>query len=116
MACGALQTAQSPLAPVMQRLQRRVAAFLTGTEWDEELEQAIVPEQRATASPTPAAPTPATAKGPAGKGKPAAAAEPEDSTSAERQTLLALLNAAGGYVASDVPQWLAQTFSQIKAA
>ena len=116
MACGALQTAQSPAAPVMQRLQRRVAAFLAGTEWDEELEQALVPDSRSAASPTPAAPTPVAAKGPAGKGKPAAAAEPEDSTSAGRQTLLALLNAAGGYVAPDVPQWLAQTFSQIKAA
>lgn len=116
MACGALQAAQSPAAPVMQRLQRRVAAFLTGTEWDEELEQALVPDGRAAASMTPAAPTPAAAKGPAGKGKPAAAAEPEDSCAAERQTMLALLNAAGGYVALDVPQWLAQTLSQIKAA
>ena len=116
MACDALQAAQSPAAPVMQRLQRRVAAFLTGTEWDEELEQALVPDSGSAASLTPAAPTPAAAKGPAGKGKPATAAEPEDSSAAERQTLLALLDAAGGYVASDVPQWLAQTFSQIRTA
>ena len=100
----------------MQRLQRRVAAFLTGTEWDEQLEQALVPDSRSAAGPTPVAPTPAAAKGPPGKGKPAAAAEPEDSGAAERQILLALLDAAGGYIASDVPQWLAQTVSQIKAA